>query len=61
MSDALSDKLWVDLKPARKAPEDRVEEALQRALDNTTPERPGVPWEGREERVERGYYIPAGD
>lgn len=51
--------LWIDVPKPKVAPEDRVEKALQRALDSTTPERPGVPWEEeKENRNERGYLIP---
>ena len=65
MSDKLASALWVDLKKSPSSLEDRVVEALKRALDNTTPERPGVPWEGEEENSgrsgRRGYYIPGSD
>lgn len=63
MSDQLSRILWVEPKVKPAPPEMRVEEALQKALDNTTPERPGVPWEEAEveERSEGGYIVQQGD
>ena len=63
MSDELSKALWVELDKAPSSPEDKVAQALQRALDNTTPDRPGVPWEGEEEKSgrSRGYVIPGAD
>ena len=47
--DELSQTLWPDgvnegNKSADK--EDRLAEALQKALDKTTPERAGCPWDG---------------
>ena len=62
MSDSLSKALWVDLPKPIVSPKDRVERALQKALDATTPERPGVPWDEKlEEKTERGYWIPGSD
>ncbi len=65
MSDELSNALWVEPKRNRSGykPEDRVETALQRALDNTTPERPGAPWD-EEDKIDerpRGWVLPQGD
>ncbi len=45
-------------------PDARRIEAMQKALDNTTPERAGCPWDGEDEseqREEPGIWIPAGD
>lgn len=63
MSDKLSEVLWVEPKVKPAAPESRVEDALQRALDNTTPESPGVPWEEdkKEDTTEGGYIVPGDD
>jgi hypothetical protein len=36
-------------KKSLKTPEEKVEEALRKALDNTTIERPGTPWDGEDE------------
>ena len=63
MSDALSKQLWVDTKPKTPdTPDHRVEQALQKALDATTPDRPGVPWDEdvSERRRDPGYVIPGG-
>jgi hypothetical protein len=40
----LLDKLTANLEPVKEK-SDTVEEALKKALDNTTPERPGTPWD----------------
>jgi hypothetical protein len=52
MYDESSDKLGALIHKAsgripkkELSPEDRVEEALQKALDNTTPERAGCAWD----------------
>ena len=45
-------------------PDQRQIDALQKALDNTTPEYAGTPWDAGEEderREERGIWIPGGD
>lgn len=64
-ADKLSEMLWVDLPKPKAAPEDRVAQALQKALDSTTPERPGVPWDGEEhggrDRRGLGIRIPGAD
>ena len=54
MTDELEKNLWFQPTKIKKAelPEDRVEEALQKALDATTPDHPGTPWD-KEEREER--------
>lgn len=56
MSDALSDVLWVQQEKPRKSDEEELAASLQKALDNTTPERAGAPWDGehQEESSERG-------
>jgi hypothetical protein len=52
-------------RPSRKdrlTPEERVAEALAKALENTTPERPGTPWGGKQEIVDEGRrFDNAGD
>jgi hypothetical protein len=62
MSDKLSDALWVE--PKKREPEefeDRLAESLQKALDKTTPERAGAPWDGEDKQDERrGYTIREG-
>jgi hypothetical protein len=45
-ADKLSDALWVDPVKKPEKSEDRLAEALQKALDRTTPERAGAPWDG---------------
>jgi hypothetical protein len=52
LSSTLLDKLMPEdgrFKKSLKTGEERVEEALQKALDNDTLERPGVPWEETDE------------
>ena len=59
MSDELEGLLWVEPKVKKaESPEERVEEALRKALEATTPERPGAPWEIEEKRSEPGFRIP---
>jgi hypothetical protein len=58
MSDILVDLLWVEPKTNPPSPEDRVEEALRKALASTTPERPGVPWDEQPKRREGSYIVP---
>lgn len=62
MSDALEKNLWVGKPKVKKAedPEVRVEEALAKALEATTPEHPGTPWEKQEKEPsdQRYYNIP---
>lgn len=62
MSDRLEKILSDGFAPHPKkedSPEKRVEEALQRALDATTPEHAGAPWEIEKERNDRpGIRIP---
>jgi len=57
LSDELSKVLWVEPKAKPAPPETRVEDALQRALDATTPARPGVPWDENTEKIEEYYVI----
>ena len=67
----LSDKLSAILqqlaehKPSKSEdPDQRVVDALERALKATTPERPGCPWDELEEDHERrdpGFWLPEGD
>ena len=59
MTDELERALWIE-SPPRKAdtPEKRVEEALQKALDATTPECAGAPWEVEEKEQHDGIRIP---
>ena len=40
----LLDKLVANIEPVKEK-SDSVEEALAKALENTTPERPGTPWD----------------
>lgn len=40
----LLDKLFDNVEPVKKK-SDSLEEALEEALENTTPERPGTPWD----------------
>lgn len=59
---SLVDDLWVQPK-RRRTSDDPVEEALRKALEATTPEHAGTPWDGEEEveRRPRGYWLPGGD
>ena len=44
-------------------PDQRVIDALAKALEFTTPERPGCPWDESEEEIEQrspGYWLPEG-
>lgn len=70
--DDSSDKFASRLEPPKltawerkqmQTADERVIEAMQKALDATTPERPGTPWDEREEVGERrrGYRLPSGD
>jgi len=63
VSDELEQILSEGFAPHPKkadSPEKRVEEALQRALDATTPEHAGAPWEVERERDDGpGIRIPA--
>lgn len=43
---------FVDAEPEPRSPAERVEKAMQRALDNTTAERAGTPWDVRIPEVE---------
>jgi hypothetical protein len=66
MSDSISSKLWFKASSTKAAvsPEDRVERALEKALDNTTAEYAGTPWDSKEperKNERRGYYIPEGN
>lgn len=67
MSDTLSEMLQrpANWKPRKEEdPDKRLENALERALKATTPERPGCPWDSLEEDNERrepGYWLPEGD
>ena len=63
MSDSLSNKLseiHSSMPKPEKSSDELLVEALEKALESTTPERPGCPWDGREkdERRERGIWIP---
>lgn len=40
----LLDKLTQNIEPVKEKTES-LEEALEEALENTTPERPGTPWD----------------
>jgi len=54
MADELEKNLWVNTKKAKSDdPDERVREALQKALDATTPEKPGTPWEKQEKEYGR--------
>ena len=46
-SSQLLDKIFPkgEIKRKKKDPDELVIEAVQKALDNTTPERPGTPWD----------------
>jgi hypothetical protein len=67
MSDRLSQQLQSvkDLAPRREEdPDKRLIEALGKALDSTTPDRAGCPWDKNEEENERstaGQWFPEGD
>lgn len=69
MSDKLSEILSqvVPRKPVKSEdPDQRVVESLEKALENTTPERAGAPWDDkREEESERtertGLWFPEGN
>lgn len=66
MSDALSAKLHRGGPPKRpKTHEDRLVEAMEKALENTTIQRAGTPWdevEGKDSgRREAGYIIGESD
>ena len=57
MSDALEKRLWVDQEPAAnkaKDPDDRVVEALEKALEATTPSHAGAPWDIQEKEPSGG-------
>ena len=66
MSDALARKLRepLDQQPRKSEdPDQRVIDALERALKATTPSRPGCPWDEIEEDNEQrkpGFWIPEG-
>ena len=65
-SDKLAGDMWreheASLRPSTEDPDALVVAALQKALDATTPESPGVPWEGEENKsVNRGWVIPGDD
>lgn len=67
-SDELSRVLWPgDLhlkKDKSDTPEEKVEQALQKALDATTPDRAGAPWdaeEGKDENESRGWFLKEGN
>lgn len=51
MSDKLSSMLWVEPKAKPVPAETRVEQALARALANTTPFEAGTPWERSKKEV----------
>jgi len=67
MSDALEKMLWIEpSSKSKKAedPDERVEEALRKALEATTPDHPGTPWDKQELEPSddrRGYRIPEGE
>jgi len=66
MSDNLSHILQSvgDWTPSRKEdPDQRIIDALDRALQATTPERPGCPWDEQEKKQENssGYWLPEGE
>jgi hypothetical protein len=66
MSDSLERALWVQRSQSKKAedPDERVREALAKALEATTPEHPGAPWDKEDEVSSddrRGWHIPQGD
>ena len=71
MSDKLSEIMWVDPKERMSGNRDtdaehksRLISAFKKALDNTTPESAGTPWDNEVEigsNNERGYIIPSGD
>lgn len=66
MSDALKQVLQApaDWKPAKSEdPDQRLIDALDKALKATTPERAGCPWDVVEEENERPEYwrLPEGD
>jgi hypothetical protein len=66
-TDKLAQALWPDgVNDGKKDPEDedRLAESLQKALDKTTPERAGCPWDGEhtdERRGEQGHIIREGN
>lgn len=64
MSDSLVEKLWIEHKPRKSDdPDERVRQALKKALDNTTPEHAGSPWDKEEEELNesrRGWHLPGG-
>lgn len=69
MSDRLSSLLQqvaaLDTARVIDDPDERVRVALERALEATTPEHPGAPWDNlesdRDEEPQRGIWIPEND
>lgn len=67
MSDKLSNLLYStqNLIPTKKEdPDQKLINALEKALKATTPERAGCPWDIDEEEDEQrspGYWFPEGD
>lgn len=67
MADKLSkllQKVQIQSSSKDKDPNQRLIDALDRALKATTPERPGCPWDRIEEDNEqekRGIWIPEAD
>lgn len=64
MSDKLSEQLQSIshyVPTVEPDPDQRLIDALSKALDSTTPERAGCPWDNREDEHERqrsGIWLP---
>lgn len=64
MSDRLHKRLTVDIEAKKpETYEERMEEALRRALETTTIHRPGVPWEYEESKPDNkvAIWIPGSE